>query len=66
MADRLARHAKHAAKLFLADPLAGSQSAIGDCLDQLLIGAVDQRRLGVERLQQGTDYFEFGIPRYSV
>ena len=49
MADRLARHTEHPAELFLADTLAGSECAIGNRLDQPLIGAVDQRRLWVER-----------------
>ena len=49
MADRLARHTEHPAELFLADTLAGGECAIGNCLDQPLIGAVDQRRLWVER-----------------
>jgi hypothetical protein len=52
MADRLARHAEHPAELFLADALARGERAIGDRLDQSLIGAVDQRRLVVERLQR--------------
>ena len=33
MADRLARHAQHSAKLFLADALAGGERAIGDRLN---------------------------------
>ncbi len=49
MADRLARHTEHPAKLFLADALAGGERAIGNRLDQPLIGTVDQRRLWVER-----------------
>jgi hypothetical protein len=57
MADRLARHAEHPAELFLANTLAGGQCAIGNRLDQPLIGAVDQGWLGVERLQQSTQQF---------
>ncbi len=49
MADRLARHTEHPAELFLADTLAGGKRAVGNRLDQPLIGAVDQRRLWVER-----------------
>ena len=48
MADRLARHTEHPAELFLADTLAGGKRAVGNRLDQPLIGAVDQRRLWVE------------------
>ena len=54
MTDRLARHAEHPAELFLADALAGRERAIGNRLDQPLIRAVDQRRLGIERLQRST------------
>ena len=66
MTNRLARHAQHLAEFFLADTLAGGERAIGNGLDQPLIGTVDQRRLGVERLQRSTQNLEFGIPGYSV
>src|ERR1700730_12763665 len=66
MADWLARHTEHPAELFLADRLAGGAGPVGNRLDQPLIGAVDQRRLGIEGLQRGTHKFEFGIPCYSL
>ena len=37
------------------------ERAVGDRFDQLLIGTVDQCRLGVEMLHPGTAAFEFGI-----
>jgi hypothetical protein len=60
--DRLPRHAEHPAELFLPDTLTGGERAIGDCLDQPLIGTVDQRRLRLERLQR-IPSFEFRIQR---
>lgn len=66
MADRLARHAEHPAELLLADTPAGGGRTIRYRLDQPLIGAVDQRRFGVERLQQSTCNSEFAILRYPV
>ena len=66
MADRRARHAKHPAELFLADTPAGGERTIRYRLDQTLIGAVDQRRFGVERLQQSTCNSEFTVLRYPV
>ena len=41
MANRLARHPKHPAELFLADTLTGGERAISNRLDQPLIGTVD-------------------------
>jgi hypothetical protein len=41
-------------ELRLADALAGGEGAVGDRLDQPLIGAVDQRRFRIERLQRRT------------
>jgi len=61
VADWLPRHTKGAAQLLLADALPGGERAVGDRFDQLLIGTVDQRRLGVEMLHPGTAAFEFGI-----
>ena len=58
--DRLPRHAEHPAELFLPDTLTGGERAIGDRLDQPLIGTVDQRRLRLERLQR-IPLFEFRI-----
>lgn len=66
MADRLARHAEHPAELLLADTPAGGGRTIRYRLDHPLIGAVDQRRFGVERLQQSTCNSEFAILRYPV
>jgi len=51
VADRLARYAKHPAKFLLSDTLARRERAIGNCFDQSLIGAVDQRWLRIEGLQ---------------
>jgi hypothetical protein len=45
---------------------AGGGRTIRYRLDQPLIGAVDQRRFGVERLQQSTCNSEFAILRYPV
>jgi hypothetical protein len=59
--DWLPRHAEGSAQLLLADALAGDERAVGDRFDQLLIGTVDQCRLGVEMLHPGTAAFEFGI-----
>ena len=50
--DRLPRHAEHPAELFLPETLTRGERAIGDRLDQPLIGTVDQRRLRLERLQR--------------
>jgi hypothetical protein len=60
VADWLPRHTKGAAQLLLADALPGGERAVGDRFDQLLIGTVDQCRLGVEMLHPGTT-IEFGI-----
>src|SRR5439155_14897923 len=62
VADWLPRYAKGAAQLLLADALPGGERAVGNRLDQLLIGAVDQCRLGVEMLDPGTAAYEFRIP----
>ena len=50
MADRLSRHAEGTAEFFLADALPGGERAVGDRLDQPLVGPIDQRRLGIKRL----------------
>jgi hypothetical protein len=52
MADRLTRHAKDTAKFLLPDALSGGECTVGDCLDQLFVGPVDQRRLSFKRLHQ--------------
>lgn len=49
--DRQARQAEHSAELFLSDPSAGRERAIGHRLDQPLVSAVYQRRFEVEKLQ---------------
>ena len=51
VADGLPRHPKCTAELFLPDALPGSKRAVGNRLNQPLIGAVDQRRLQIERSQ---------------
>ena len=51
VADGLPRHPKRTAELFLPDALPGSKRAVGNRLNQPLIGAVDQRRLQIERPQ---------------
>ena len=56
VADWLPRHTKGAAQLLLADALPGGERAVGDRFDQLLIGTVDQCRLGVEMLHLGTSF----------
>ena len=61
VADWLPRHTKGAAQLLLANALPRGERAVGDRFDQLLIGTVDQCRLGVEMLHPGTAAFEFGI-----
>ena len=50
MADWLSRHAEGSAELFLANALPGGERTVSDRLDQLLVGPIDQRRLGIERL----------------
>ena len=61
MADGLPRHAKRTAELFLPDALPGSKRAVGNRFDQPLIGAVDQRRLQIERPQADIPAIEFRI-----
>ncbi len=51
VADRLARYAEPSTELLLSEALARSERAVGNRFDQPLIGAVDQRRLRIERLQ---------------
>ncbi len=48
-------------ELFLSDALAWAAPIVGDRLDQSLRGAVDQRGLGTERLQENTSNFATGI-----
>ena len=50
MADWLSRHAEGSAEFFLANALPGGERTVSDRLDQLLVGPIDQRRLGIERL----------------
>ena len=50
MADWLSRHAEGSAELFLANALPGGERTVSDRLDQLLVGPIDQRRLGIEGL----------------
>ena len=52
MADRLARHAQHRCELFLTDPPAGRERAVGYSRNKPFIGLVDQSRLRVEGLQR--------------
>src|ERR1700730_5710531 len=65
MADRLSRHSEGTAELFLADTLPGGERAIGNRLDQLLVGPVDQCRLGVKGLHP-LSVAEFRILGYAT
>ena len=50
MADRLPRYAEGPAEFFLTNALSRGKRAVGDCLDQPLVGPIDQGRLRIKRL----------------
>jgi hypothetical protein len=60
MADRLSRDTERATELLLPDALPRGERPIGNCLDQSLVGAIDQGGLKSNRLHQARS--EFGIP----
>ena len=60
MADRLSRDTERATELLLPKTLPRGERAIGNRLDQSLIGAIDQGGLKFDRLHQARS--EFGIP----